>query len=186
MDGLDWWLNANPEMLQALQRPVYQSSSHTLLLVFLATAISMPHIFHMTVVENPSKMAGAQITWAFPLFYCSWHCLYSPFSGAVLPLELPIAAEYFPAQAVPLATGSTSFAIIAFVGGLSAATGAMVGIALALSTMILNHWILPATTLRTKRDIYRQIMWLRRILILVVLLFGFGSYLVLNNRYSLY
>ena len=112
---------------------------------------------------------------ALPIFPILW--------GGVA-LELPIAAEYFP-LAVPLATGSTSFAIIAFVGGLSAATGAMVGIALALSTMILNHWILPATTLRTKRDIYRQIMWLRRILILVVLLFGFGSYLVLNNRYSL-
>lgn len=184
MDGLDWWLNANPEILQALQRPVHEASSHTLLLVFIATAISMPHIFHMTVVENPSKMAGAQITWAFPLFLLLMALPIFPILWGGLALELPIAAEYFP-LAVPLATGSTTFAIIAFVGGLSAATGAMVGISLALSTMILNHWILPATTLRTKRDVYRQIMWLRRMLILVVLLFGFGCYLVLNKRYSL-
>lgn len=184
MDGLDWWLNANPEILQALQRPVHEASSHTLLLVFIATAISMPHIFHMTVVENPSKMAGAQITWAFPLFLLLMALPIFPILWGGLALELPLAAEYFP-LAVPLATGSTTFAIIAFVGGLSAATGAMVGIALAMSTMILNHWILPATTLRTKRDVYRQILWLRRMLILVVLLFGFTFYLILSRRYSL-
>jgi PAS domain S-box-containing protein len=184
LDGLDLWLAQNPNMLQALQRPVQEASSHTLLLVFVATAISMPHIFHMTVVENPSRSAGDKVTWAFPLFLLLMALPIFPILWGGLALELPIAAEYFP-LAVPLATGSSAFAIMAFVGGLSAATGAMIAIALALSTMILNHWILPATTLRTKRDIYRQIIWLRRVLILVVLLAGYGFYLLLNNRFGL-
>ncbi len=184
MDGLDLWLAKNPHLLQALSRPVQESSSHTLLLVFLATAVSMPHIFHMTVVENPSRRASERVSWAFPLFLLLMALPIFPILWGGLALELPIAAEYFP-LAIPLATGSTTFAIIAFVGGLSAATGAMIAIALALSTMILNHWILPTAPLRTQKDLYRQILWLRRVLILVVLLAGYGFYLMLGNRFGL-
>lgn len=184
MPGLDEWLASNPQHLDALQRPMRDSSSHTLLLVFIATAVAMPHIFHVTVVENPTKHASSTVSWAFPLFLLLMALPIFPLLWAGFALDIKIPATYFP-LAVPMASGNVTMSIIAFVGGLSAATGAMIAIALAMSTMVLNHWILPATSLRVKKDVYRQLIWMRRILVAVVVLAGYLFYLLLGGRFNL-
>ncbi|WP_045855747.1 ATP-binding protein [Teredinibacter purpureus] len=183
-DGLDQWLAANPEQLENLNPPAAHQSSHTLLLVFIATAVSMPHIFHMTVVENPVKNVARTISWAFPLFLLVMALPIFPIYWAGIKLGGQFPTEYFP-LAVPIASGSTTFTLISFVAGLSAATGAIVAISLAIATMILNHWILPATPLRTHREIYGQLIWMRRVLITVVILAGYGFYLTLGNHFNL-
>jgi PAS domain S-box-containing protein len=184
MGGLDEWLAANPEHLDALNNPPDKSSHHALLLVFIATAVSMPHIFHMTVVENPVKHTNRTVTWAFPLFLLVMALPIFPILWGGIAMKLDVPAQYFPLS-VPMAAGSSTFAIIAFVGGLSAATGAMIAIALALATMILNHWLLPIIHFRAKRDVYGQLIWMRRMLIGVVLLGGYLFYVALNNRFNL-
>jgi len=182
--GLEQWLTSNPEHLQQLNPKERSGASHTLLLVFIATAVSMPHIFHMTVVENPVKNVTNTISWAFPLFLLVMALPIFPILWAGIKLGGQYPTEYFP-LAVPIASGSTTFTIISFVAGLSAATGAIVAISLAVATMILNHWILPATPLRTHREIYGQLIWMRRILIIVVILSGYGFYLALANNFNL-
>ncbi len=184
MTGLDEWLAANPQYLEALQSPIREGSSHTLPLVFIATAVAMPHIFHITVVENPTKHASSTVSWAFPLFLLLMALPIFPLLWAGFALDIATPAVYFP-LAVPLASGSSLMSVIAFVGGLSAATGAMIAIALAMSTMVLNHWILPATPFGTKADIYRQLVWMRRVLVAAVVLAGYLFYIVLNNRFNL-
>lgn len=184
MSGLDAWLTENPQHLKALETSVSDTSAHALLLVFIATAVSMPHIFHMTVVESPVKQTNRLVSWAFPLFLLFMALPIFPilWSGIALNIESP--TQYFPLS-VPLATNNGTVAIIAFVGGLSAATGAMIAIALALATMVLNHWLLPVLRVRAKRDIYRQLLWMRRFLIAGVLLCGYLFYVTLNNRFTL-
>lgn len=182
--GLDLWLAENPQHMENLYTPVKDSSSHTLLLVFIATAVSMPHIFHMTVVENPEKHAIQTVSWAFPLFLLLMAVPVFPILWAGFELKSHMPAEYFP-LAIPIAMGSSTFTLISFVAGLSAATGAIVAIALAIATMILNNWILPATPLRTQEAIYGQLIWMRRILISVVILAGYLFYILLNNNFNL-
>ena len=182
--GLDQWLLDNPTHLDALQTPLHDASIHALLLVFIATAVSMPHIFHVTVVENPVKHASRTLTWAFPLFLLVMALPIFPILWSGFALGLDSAVQYFPLT-VPMATGSGTFTVIAFVGGLSAATGAMITIALALTTMILNQWILPTIRFRAKRDVYHQLAWLRRIIVVAVLASGYLFYVALNNRFNL-
>ena len=184
LDGLDSWLLAHPENIDRLYSPISDSSSHTLLLVFVATAVAMPHIFHMAVVENPVKNTTNTVSWAFPLFLLVMALPVFPILWAGIELGTLIPTQYFP-LAVPIASGSRLFTVIAFIAGLSAATGAIIAIALAIATMILNHWILPATPLSTKQEIYGQLIWMRRILIAVVILCGYMFYLLLNSRFSL-
>ncbi len=183
LSGLDRWLAENPEHLDALSSPG-DASVHALLLAFIATAVSMPHIFHMTVVENPVKHTNQTVTWAFPLFLLVMALPIFPILWGGKALDLDGPAQYFPLS-VPMAAGSSGFAVIAFVGGLSAATGAMVAIALALATMILNHWLLPIIHIRAKRDVYGQLIWMRRALIVSVMLSGYLFYVALNNRFNL-
>ena len=184
MGGLNNWLADHPEQLQALSHTVDNTSLHSLPLVFIATAVSMPHIFHMTVVENPVKHTNKTVIWAFPLFLLVMALPIFPILWGGIAMKLDVPAQYFPLS-VPMAAGSSTFAIIAFVGGLSAATGAMIAIALALSTMTLNHWLLPIIHFRAKRDVYDQLIWMRRVLIAVVLLGGYLFYVALNNRFNL-
>ncbi len=184
MSGLETWLADNPHHALALYTASDGATAHTLMLVFIATAISMPHIFHMTVVENPVKQSSEIASWAFPLFLLLMALPIFPILWGGYHLNLNIPPQYFP-LAVPLIQGNASIAILAYIGGLSAATGAMVAMTLALTTMILNQWILPSNTLRTKRDLYRQLIWMRRALIMLVLLVGFIFYLILNNAFSL-
>src|SRR5690606_20867801 len=124
------------------------------------------------------------VSWAFPLFLLVMALPIFPilWGGVALGLDTPV--QYFPLT-VPMAAESSTFAIIAFVGGLSAATGAMIAIALALATMIMNQWLLPIIHLLAKRYVYGQLIWMRRALIGVVMLSGYLFYVALNNRFKL-
>ena len=184
MSGLDTWLNVNPEQLQQLYEPLKESRSHMLLLVFLSTAVAMPHIFHMAVTENAVRHSVYTVTWAFPLFLLLMALPIFPILWAGLKLNIPVPTEYF-TLAVPLVSGNKAVTIISFIAGLSAATGAMVSIALAISTMVMNHWILPAASLQTKNEIYGQLVTIKRVLIVAVLATAYVFYWVLNKRYNL-
>lgn len=182
--GLDAWLAQNPEQLERLHSPVQEGGAHILLLVFLATAITMPHIFQMGVADNPLMRNTHTLTWAFPLFLLFMALPIFPILWAGLELAVPLPAQYF-TLGVPMLAGSSSLTLVAFVGGLSAATGAMVVMILALTTMVMNHWVLPALNLQTRDDLYRQLLWLRRVLIAALFFGGYLFYWFLDNRQSL-
>lgn len=184
LDGLDAWLIEHPENLALLHNPIHSDSSHTLLLVFLATAVTMPHIFHIGLAENPLMKNSHTLTWAFPLFLLLMALPVFPILWAGAELAVPLPPQYY-ALGVPILFDSPSLTLLAFLGGLSASTGAMVIITLALSTMAMNHWVLPTFKIRARTDLYRQLIWLRRVLIAVMFLGGYVFYLILDNRYSL-
>ncbi len=184
MAELDQWLLDYPEHIELLHTPVTETGSHTLLLVFLASAIAMPHIFHMSVVESPLKKMTSTLSWAFPLFLLLMAIPVFPILWAGFELGVPLPAQYF-TLGIPMLSESPSLTVLAFIGGLSAATGAMVALSLALSTMLLNHWLLPILRMRNPYDLYKQLLWLRRSVILVVFASGYLFYLVLNNRLGL-
>jgi signal transduction histidine kinase/Na+/proline symporter len=184
LDGLDRWLMDHPENLALLHQPIHNDSAHTLLLVFVATAITMPHIFHLGLAENPLMRNSHTVTWAFPLFLLLMAMPIFPILWAGADLSVNLPPQYY-TLGVPIAFGSPGLTLLAFVGGLSAATGAMVVISLALSTMVMNHLLLPSLKLRTKDDLYSQLLWIRRILIAAIFLGGYLFYWTLDNQYSL-
>lgn len=184
LDGLDQWLLDHPENLALLHNPIHTDSAHTLLLVFVATAVTMPHIFHMGLAENPLMRNSHTVTWAFPLFLLLLALPIFPILWAGSELAVPLPPQYY-TLGVPILFGSPGLTLLAFIGGLSASTGAMVIISLALATMVMNHWVLPSFQLRARHDLYRQLIWLRRVLIAAIFLGGYLFYWLLNNRYSL-
>ncbi|QIL91675.1 PAS domain S-box protein [Microbulbifer sp. SH-1] len=184
LGGLDKWLAQNSDMQQLLYSPIKQGSSHTLLLVFIATAVAMPHIFYLSIAERPAALGLRTASWGFPLFLLLMALPIFPIMWAGFALDVAEPVQYF-TLAVPRASGSALLTIVAFIGGLSAATGALIMITLALSTMVMNHWLLPGTRWQSDDNMYRQLLWLRRSLVAALFLAGFGFYLLLNNRLSL-
>jgi PAS domain S-box-containing protein len=184
MEGLDSWLMEHPENLALLHTPIRDGSAHTLLLVFVATAVTMPHIFQLGLAENPLMRNAHTVSWGVPLFLLLMALPVFPILWAGFELAVPLPAQYF-TLGVPILFESPGLTVLAFIGGLSAATGAMVVMTLALATMVLNHWLLPSVHLRARHDIYRQLLWLRRVLIAAIFFGGYLFYWLLDSRYSL-
>jgi PAS domain S-box-containing protein len=182
--GLDQWLAENPEHLENLYNPSKQSSSHTLLLVFLASSIVMPHIFHMSNINMATKQISRTVTWAFPLMLFIVAIPVFPILWAGFKLEVPYSPAYF-TLVVPMASGSAVLTMIAYIGGVSAASGALIVAMLSLSRMMANHWVLPLFKLKKEGDIYAQLRWLQRGLIMAIALLGYGAYQLLDYRLSL-
>ncbi len=183
-NGLDNWLLENGEYLARLHAPQQDSSSHTLLLVFIATGVLMPHIFHMSQMDQSINQVARLLSWAFPLFLLFMAIPIFPILWAGFELDVPFPISYF-TLGVPQFSNAPIITLIAWVGGLSAASGALIVSILSLATMVLNQWLLPLLRLQTQKDIYAQLRWLRRLLIIVITLISYLLYLWFNHRYSL-
>lgn len=184
LNGLDQWLLENPEQLKRLSMPEKVSQSHTLLLVFVGTGVLMPHIFHMSGVDLSVTKTTRMLTWAFPLFLLFMALPILPILWAGIKLNITIPIPYF-TLGVPLFSEAPVITLIAWLGGLSAASGALVVSILSLATMVLNQWLLPLLRLKTQKDIYAQLRWLRRFLIIFIMFSSYVLYLWLSHRYSL-
>ncbi|MBX2807319.1 MAG: PAS domain S-box protein [Cellvibrionaceae bacterium] len=181
---LDTWLLDNYEYMQQLYNPRQNNASHILLLVFISTGVLMPHVFHMSHMDRSIHQISRMVTWAFPLFLLMMALPVFPILWAGFNLGVAHPVTYF-TLGVPQAANAPILTVLAWLGGLSAASGALVVSVLSLATMMLNQWVLPLLSLKTQKDIYAQLRWLQRLLIIAIILCSYGLYLWLNNRYSL-
>lgn len=120
----------------------------TQLVLAAAAIVCLPRQFHVMVVEHHSRRDMRSARWIFPLYLALFCVLIAPVAllgqsllgGATAPDG--IGADMFVVSA-PLAAGNTSLAIVALLGGLSAATGMVIVACVTLSVMICNEWMVP-------------------------------------------
>ena len=117
----------------------------TLSLLGALAMFTLPHQFHIGVVECRGESHLRAARWLFPLFLVL-------ISLPIVPLALAgnalLAGQGTPPDLyvllLPLAHEQNALALFAFLGGLSAATGMVILSSLTLSIMIGNHWLTPA------------------------------------------
>lgn len=105
---------------------------------------TLPHQFHVGVVEcrDPRHLRTAR--WLFPVYMVliALPTLPLAWAGQRLLAPLGVPSDLY-VLALPLAAGREGLALVAFLGGLSAAVGMVILATLALSIMIGNHWLAP-------------------------------------------
>ena len=174
--GLEQWLSLHPEQLQTLYHPTENTSSNMLVTLFFATAIVLPHLFHVGLAENTRLQTLRSASWGVPLYLLCLSLPVLPILWAGFELGTAVTPEYF-VLGVPLAAGNTGLAALVYIAGLSAAVGTTVVMALALSTMCLNYWLLPLRyVLGGMVDLYSLIARLRRVLIALIIIGGYLFY----------
>ncbi|TLP75233.1 PAS domain S-box protein [Pseudomonas nitroreducens] len=183
-DGLEVWLLQNQEALSTLHTPLAEGPWRTLLLVFFASAIVMPHMFHMTFTENLNPRALLSASWGLPLFLLPMSLAVPPILWAGLHLGASTNPEYF-TLGLGISVDSPALALTAFVGGISAASGLIIVMTLALSGMVLNHLVLPLYQPPAEGNIYRWLKWTRRALIAAIIMAGYAFYLLLGAEQDL-
>lgn len=171
-DAMQDWLQGRPDLLEDLRATDFAGSFHVLALLFFAAAVAMPHMFYATFNENRSLKALAFASWCLPLYFLliSLPVLPILWAGLLAGAEVPVV--YFPVV-IGDAWDAPWLSLLAYLGGLSAASGLIIVITLALSNMCLNHLILPLQQPSARDDIYRWLLGRRRLLITLVIWAGF-------------
>lgn len=144
--------------------------------------ICLPRQFQVTVVENVDERHLATAAWLFPLYMLVLCLFVLPIALAGL-LHLPPGAD---ADAyvltLPLVNDRPGLALLAFIGGLSSATGMVIVAAITLSTMVCNDLLMPVLLrirmlhLTERGDLTGLLLFIRRASICTILLLGYLTY----------
>lgn len=172
---MESWLATNQEQLISRHTSLQEGPWRTLLLIFFAAAVVAPHMFHVTFTENINPKALRQASWGLPLFLLLMSLSVPPILWAGVYLELEVPAEFY-ALGIGMALNSEILVMMAFAGGLAAASGVIIVTTLATAAMFLNHIVLPSYKPSPKQDFYQWLLWIRRCLIGAILLGAYGFY----------
>jgi len=134
------------------------------------------------VVENENERHLATASWAFPAYLFLMSLFVVPIAVVGL-AEMPAGAnpDLF-VLTLPLAHGQDGLATLAFLGGFSSATSMVIVAAIALSTMVSNHIVMPLFLNMTKSgatmsgDVRTMVLRARRLSIAGVLFLGYLYY----------
>lgn len=161
-----------------------------LTLLSMLSVIFLPRQFQVMVVENVDERHLKRAAWAFPAYLVAINLFVLPIAlGGLLYFgSAKVNADTF-VLSLPLASGHSMLALVAFIGGLSAATGMVIVEAIAVSTMVCNDLVMPLL-LRLRRfagraDLTRVLLAIRRLAILVVLLLGYAYFHLAGEAYAL-
>jgi Na+/proline symporter/CheY-like chemotaxis protein len=189
-----FWMFDGPVALfkEAMQRPSTaaifgrEPRADTLIAMTLLSFVAfilLPRQFHVAVVENNNEDEIKRAVWLYPLYLVLINLFVVPIALAGL-LTFPAGkmdSDMF-VLALPLESGSIFFTIIAFVGGLSAATAMVIVESVALSIMVSNDLIMPFVLQRRERLINRRdnmgsmLLTVRRLAIFAILLLAYVYY----------
>ncbi len=130
--------------LPAVTPPSDSSGFPALILLGALAMFTLPHQFHVGVVECRDEKHLRTARWLFPLYMLVIALPILPLAraGDALLAPLGVPSDLY-VLALPLSQGHEGLALLAFLGGLSAATGMVILATLALSVMIGNHWLTP-------------------------------------------
>ncbi|OPK07582.1 PAS domain-containing hybrid sensor histidine kinase/response regulator [Pseudomonas sp. VI4.1] len=158
--------------------------------VAMMAIICLPRQFHVTVVENIEPQDLRVAKWVFPAYLALAALFVVPIAlaGQML-LPSSVLPDSF-VISLPLAQAHPALALLAFIGGASAATGMVIVASVALSTMVSNDMLLPWLLRRNNAErpfeVFRQWMLsVRRVTIVVILLLAYVSYRLLGSTASL-
>lgn len=182
--GLEQWLLQNQTALATLHTPLQEGPWRTLLLVFFAAAIVMPHMFHMAFTESLNPRSLISASWGLPLFLLLMSLAVPPILWAGLKLGASTNPEYY-TLGIGMAVEQPWLIFAAYVGGLSAASGLVIVVTLALSGMVLNHLVLPLYQPPAEGNIYRWLKWTRRALIVAIIAASYGFYRLIDAGQNL-
>ena len=149
----------------------------------LFAIVLLPRQFHVTVVENHSEAEIRRAAWLFPVYLVLINLFVLPIAMAGL-LTFPagrVDSDMF-VVALPLANHSELMTLVAFIGGLSAATAMVIVETVALSIMVSNDIVVPlvlkrrATLAGAPSDAGAQLLTTRRIAIFAILLLAYIYY----------
>ena len=162
-----------------------------LILLSFLMALCLPRQFQMTVVENVDERHVGQSAWRFPLYLFLINLFVLPIALAGrLIFDASVDPDTY-VLALPLAGGRRALAVLAFLGGLSAAASMVIVETIALSTMVCNDLVMPVLLrlswlgVARRSDVSALLVAIRRWTIAAMVLLGYLYVRLIGDAYPL-
>ncbi|MBE4586176.1 hybrid sensor histidine kinase/response regulator [Vibrio navarrensis] len=161
---------------------------HTILTML--AIVCLPRQFHTMVVENERAQDLHTARWLFPLYLVLMGMFVLPIAWAGQSL-LPASSADTYVISLPMAFGASDIALLAFLGGTSAASGMVIVSTIALAIMVSNDLVMPLLLRRMRLSNRNHhhfsglLLRIRRALILLLLIGAWGFYQALDAIHSL-
>jgi Na+/proline symporter/nitrogen-specific signal transduction histidine kinase len=182
--GLDLWLQQHPEEVKVFNTPLDSDMWRTMLLGFFSAIIVMPHTFHMMFTENTSSNSLHKASWGIPLYLLLLALAVPPILWAGIKLGVGDHPAFLILN-MGVALDSNFLTILAFIGGLAAASGIIIVATISITSMLQNHIVLPLIPPIATHELYSRLLWLRRSLIIVMMLFSYLFYSKIGLNFNL-
>ena len=165
----------------------------TVTFLSLVSSILLPRQFHVAVVENNSEGEIRRARWLFPLYLVLINLFVVPIAVAGMLAFAPgtTDADMF-VLGLPLLAGAQPVTLIAFVGGLSAATAMVIVDCVALAIMVCNGLVVPLLLQRRlgalsaqPQDFGHHLLNIRRFAIVGILMLAYIFYRALGQTHGL-
>jgi len=175
----------NLTTLAGVGEPSYPDWATTLFLA-MGSIMLLPRQFQIMVIENSDEKHIKEAMWRFPAYLFAINLFVIPLAFAgILLTGSNKGADYF-VLTIPMNTNHPWLALLAFLGGFSAAAGMVIAESVATSTMVLNHLIMPVVLkLKVKESFSRQLLALKRISIFGVVFLGYAYFKIIGDSYTL-
>ncbi len=158
----------------------------TLIILGMSAILFLPRQFHVAVVENSAPENILPAMWQFPLYMFLINIFVVPIALYGITSGIPVATADTYVLSIPFLHGNTWLALFVFLGGFSAAMSMIIIAAMTLSTMFVNHLLLPLfNTLRPLAGLRRYLLGWRWISILTILSVGCWFQVELGTSYAL-
>src|SRR5580693_7316384 len=178
---------AEPRTAAVLSHAPQLASFCAMTVLSLFAIVLLPRQFHVMVVENHSEAEIRRAAWLFPLYLVLINLFVLPIAMAgLLTFQAGRVDSDMFVVALPLAAHSELITLVAFIGGLSAATAMVIVETVALAIMVSNDIVVPLVLKRRAArnggesqqagDAGAQLLTTRRIAIFVILLLAYIYY----------
>ncbi len=175
-----------------LQRMEWPAAFLAQTLLAFCAMVCLPRQFQVGVVECEDASDIRRARWWFPIYLLIFSALVPPIALAAWPL---LQGSGLSADAavlwLPLSQGQNGLALLAYIGGFSAATGMVIVASVALSIMISNDLVMPLLVrlrklhLDSTGDLSRVVLWVRRFAIVGLATLGYVYYRITAQSDSL-
>jgi Na+/proline symporter/nitrogen-specific signal transduction histidine kinase len=152
----------------------------------------LPRQFQVLVVENVNETHIRKAIWLFPLYLFAINLFVLPIAlgGHLIFNQSAVDADMF-VLALPMAEAMPNLALLAFLGGLSAATSMILFETVTLSTMVCNDLVMPILLranppwLAGRQDLSGLLIGIRRAGVALMILLGYLYYRFVSESYAL-
>ncbi len=183
---------ANDPRLAEVLSPDLDLEWWVITLLAACAIVCLPRQFHVTVVENTHVGDIRTASWLFPAYLVAINLFVLPVALAGLALypDGSVNADTF-LVTIPLDQGRPWLALMAFIGGLSAATSMVIVGAVALSTMVCNDLVVPVLMAwkpvlrRWQADPKPLLLAVRRVSVAALLGLAYLYYLLIGSVFPL-
>ena len=176
-------VSANEAVARSL---AYETSPATWIVLTVLSGLAiimLPRQFHLTIVENRREEELRKASWLFPLYLVAINLFVIPIAFAGLATVGGRTTPDLYVLSLPLFQHQDALAMVAFIGGLSAATAMVIVESVSLSIMISNDLVIPLflrrflrPDFRAKEDMTKLILNVRRAAIFLILVAAFLYY----------